>query len=215
MFKNRLSEIINEEIENFDYRGEHTAPSPLNDSYPMHDLNDAFPDIYTKGFKFYGYNDRDNIEAIQLIIQAKDKPNMSVKIYRAVPNVNHEIEKEIKIHYDVIKTYNKFKHFPVNNQIVNTIGDKYNSNNEYVGKRYNELQKIIYDEIWDIINDLKSKMQKFEISNGDWVTIVKNYANIHGTSNLNNKYKILTKTVRARDLYTESNSVLEWGYYKS
>jgi hypothetical protein len=34
----------------------------------------------------------------------------------------------------------------------------------------------------------------------------------HGHSALNGKFKIISKTVYARDLYTEGNSLEEWGY---
>jgi hypothetical protein len=44
------------------------------------------------------------------------------------------------------------------------------------------------------------------------VTLNRSYAVEHGRSNLNNRYKILTKTVRAKDLWTDGNSLLEWGY---
>ena len=140
MLKNRLIQIIKEEID--DYRGEHSAPSPENGGLPMHDLEDHFPDMYSQGYKFYGYRDRNNMEAIGLIQQAENNPDMRIKIYRAVPKINSGI------------------------------------------------------------------------NNGDWVTIVKDYAITHGKANLNNDYKILTKTVRAGDIYTEGNSVLEWGYYR-
>ncbi len=51
-----------------------------------------------------------------------------------------------------------------------------------------------------------------KINPGDWVTTNRAYAVEHGRSHLNGPYKILTKTVAARDLYTEGNSLDEWGY---
>jgi len=51
-----------------------------------------------------------------------------------------------------------------------------------------------------------------KINVGDWVTTSRAYAKEHGVSNLKNKYKIITKSVFARDLYTEGNSLAEWGY---
>ena len=33
--------------EDFDYHGQHSAPSPLNDDLPMNDVNEMFPNIYT------------------------------------------------------------------------------------------------------------------------------------------------------------------------
>lgn len=51
-----------------------------------------------------------------------------------------------------------------------------------------------------------------KINRGDWVTTVKSYARSHGRDNLKNDYRILSKLVHARDLFTEGNSLLEWGY---
>ena len=34
----------------------------------------------------------------------------------------------------------------------------------------------------------------------------------HGKDHLKNKFKIVTKTVKAKDLYTDGNSLSEWGY---
>lgn len=51
-----------------------------------------------------------------------------------------------------------------------------------------------------------------DIHPGDWVTINKNYAKEHGAGLLQGKYYILTKVVSAKDLYTDGNSIHEWGY---
>ena len=50
------------------------------------------------------------------------------------------------------------------------------------------------------------------INTGDWVTINKKYAKLHGDSNLDGKYKIISKVVYAKQLYSECNSIHEWGY---
>ena len=47
---------------------------------------------------------------------------------------------------------------------------------------------------------------------GDWITINREYAKEHGESQLNGQYKILSKTVKAKDIYTDGNSIQEWGY---
>lgn len=49
------------------------------------------------------------------------------------------------------------------------------------------------------------------INAGDWVTPVRGYAVEHGRSNLSNQFKIVSKTVPPRHLYTEG-SWEEWGY---
>jgi GNAT superfamily N-acetyltransferase len=48
---------------------------------------------------------------------------------------------------------------------------------------------------------------------GDWVTTVRAYAKDHGESALNGDYRIISKTVTARDIYTSGDSWLEWGYH--
>lgn len=54
--------------------------------------------------------------------------------------------------------------------------------------------------------------KELTINDGDWVTINKQFAIDHGKSVLKGNYKILEKNVTAKDLYTEANSIHEWGY---
>lgn len=51
-----------------------------------------------------------------------------------------------------------------------------------------------------------------EINNGDWVTINKQYAKDHGRSQFGNDYKLIEKKVRAKDIFTNGDSIHEWGY---
>jgi len=48
---------------------------------------------------------------------------------------------------------------------------------------------------------------------GDWVTTSRRYAKEHGEGALGGNYKIVSKRVRARDIYTSGDSWLEWGYH--
>jgi len=50
------------------------------------------------------------------------------------------------------------------------------------------------------------------INPGDWVTTVRSYAKEHGESALNGDYRILSKVVHNRDLFTSGDSPFEWGY---
>lgn len=50
------------------------------------------------------------------------------------------------------------------------------------------------------------------IQRGDWVTPVRKYATQHGQSHLGGQFKIVSKTVPPRHLYTDANSWEEWGY---
>lgn len=52
-----------------------------------------------------------------------------------------------------------------------------------------------------------------EINAGDWVTLSQDYAKTHGESALQGDYKILKKKVRAKDLWTNADSIHEFGYH--
>lgn len=214
-----LTDIIKNEIRVFlienelEYRGEHSAPSPDSDDAPMHDLTDIYPDnIYANDAArhYPHYSDNRDYEAINIMQSVRNKPRAQVKIYRAVPDINYEVNQKIKELYSIIIHYNKFGFFPLKNQIIYGLQDKY-SNDKY---GYDEQQKLIYSDIQEQIEALQSQNQKsIGINNGDWVTISKNYAKEHGESNLNNQFKIISKTVPARHLFTDANDIFEWGYY--
>ena len=51
-----------------------------------------------------------------------------------------------------------------------------------------------------------------EINAGDWVTLTKEYAQEHGQGPLKGDYKIIKKKVKASDIYTNADSIHEWGY---
>lgn len=50
------------------------------------------------------------------------------------------------------------------------------------------------------------------INKGDWVTINPDYAKEHGESVLLGDYKILKKKVKAKDIWTNADSIHEYGY---
>jgi hypothetical protein len=50
------------------------------------------------------------------------------------------------------------------------------------------------------------------INSGDWVTVNKNYAVTHGESALQGNYKIVEQKVKAKDIFTNGDSIHEWGY---
>jgi hypothetical protein len=51
-----------------------------------------------------------------------------------------------------------------------------------------------------------------DINPGDWVTINPAYAKAHGESALNGEYRIISKQVSAKDIFTNGDSIHEWGY---
>lgn len=50
------------------------------------------------------------------------------------------------------------------------------------------------------------------INFGDWVALTKDYADEHGKARFDGQYKIIEQVVKASDLYTDGNSIHEWGY---
>lgn len=58
----------------------------------------------------------------------------------------------------------------------------------------------------------KSVPTKEALNTGDWITLDRQYAKEHGEGALNGDYKIVSKTVKARDLFTNGDSIYEMGY---
>lgn len=199
-------------IENIeDYKGEHSAPEKEGFE-PMHNLNSMYPDMYSNNaLRYYGGYGLDDASVINQIQLVHNKPNKPIKIYRAVPNFNKDIDKEINDLTSIINYYNKFNFFPMKNKIVDGLRDKIL--NEQPSLSYDDIQKLVLDNIHIKIDELNNKKAKpIKINSGDQVTTSRLYAKQHGEDNLNNNYKILTKTVKASQLYTDGNSIFEQGY---
>jgi hypothetical protein len=210
----RVLDIIKEEIVLFhedDYRGDHTAPVPEGNNR-MDDLSDIYgEDFYGHdAVRMYGhYRDNRDNQAISVIQSAKGKPNQKIKIYRAVPDTNYDINAKLKPLLDIYNYYQQWNMFPMKNQIVYDLQDKYSIEDH----SYDEQQKLILNDISNQIDGLQAQTQKnLGINSGDWVTIDRNYAKEHGEANLGGRYKIVSKTVPAKTLYTDGNDIFEWGY---
>jgi hypothetical protein len=54
---------------------------------------------------------------------------------------------------------------------------------------------------------------KHMIRSGDWVAIHKGYAKVHGEGPLKGKYKIASMRVPAKHVWTNADSIHEWGYH--
>ena len=201
-----LEQVPNPEhlLENEDYKGTHTAPN--KEDAPLHDLTNTYPDdIYSdKGVLYYGDGSPFDGESIGIIRSAKGKPNSSVKIFRAVPDINKETNKKIKYYASLIYYANKFGYAPIYSK------DKFASElNAKLGRDKDKFIQYLTNEIDQLE---KEKEKKITINPGDWVTINRQYAVLHGAASLGGNYKILYKTVRAKELFTDGNSVHEWGY---
>ena len=180
------------------YMGEHEAPDRSNGA-PMHNLKGTYPDdIYTMdAVRNYGDGHPYDNSAIAIIQSARNKPNKGIKIYRAVPKVL-SVEEKIA---DIIEQKKYIlKHGKVPSNVKN-----WKDSSDYFDFLCAELEKL---------KALPPEPQKKKVTlnKGDWVTLSREYAKEHGQANLKGLYQIISKTVKAKDLYTDGNSIHEWGY---
>lgn len=57
-----------------------------------------------------------------------------------------------------------------------------------------------------------TSVKEGKLRNGDWVTPSKKYAEMHGNSRLEGKYRIIEDEVPASELWWDGNDANEWGY---
>lgn len=191
IFMKSIEEIIQEEL--LDYRGSHQAPEPSDSDSPMYDVTMTYgEDIYgPQAMRLYGHRPYDNY-SISLIQRARNKPNMQVKIYRAIPKVISNQEK--------IDDYTKrMKEIQRRGKLPRD-ATNWRNPSEYYEWLDSEIERLMGEPSGD----------KVKINNGDWVTINPAYAREHGQSNIG-QFRVLTKTVSAKNLYNEGD-VNEWGY---
>jgi hypothetical protein len=65
----------------------------------------------------------------------------------------------------------------------------------------------------DVYRAVPKDAKQEGLNPGDWVTVSKKYAEIHGEGPLEGNYKIIKEKVPASSLTTNSDSILEQGYY--
>lgn len=185
-----------------DYRGGHTAPMKSSGHAPLHDLTKAYPaDIYSKqAAEYYGNYGGDSLldrQAIALMQAAKSRPDMPVTMYRAVP-------------FD--KTVNK-QIGELDKQIADFVsGGKVPKGSYLDGNAWHENALRMKEKLLALA---EQQPQRLAINNGDWVTLSKEYAKEHGEGALSGKYKVISKKVPARKLFTDGNSIQEFGYDES
>jgi len=82
----------------------------------------------------------------------------------------------------------------------------------------NIIQKMKGNPEMDVIiyRAVPKDIKKIGINNGDWVTTIKSYAEDHAYTGYgamgNESGKVISKTVKAKDIYTNGDSIMEWGY---
>lgn len=187
-------------LEEFEYRGEHEAPH-ASDGYssPIYDMTNAFgEDIYSnKAARYFGTSSPYDQQAVNVIQSLKGRPNAEVTIYRSIPKIISQSER--------IEELEAQKRYILKTGKLPKGIDNWENSSKY------------YDFISDEIDRLKSIPEKEEkkgisINDGDWVTTIKQYAIDHGKSHLNGKYRILSKKVKAKNVYGNGDSIFEFGY---
>jgi len=212
LLNDNLFEMI---LEQESYQTGHTAPGKENTA-PLYNLSGAYQeDIYSsKAASYYGdrSNDYSDDQALYIIRAARNNPKFNVTMYRAVPVPKQNIENKKKINElkKILLYYDKFGSFPMKDKISRSI--LYSLLDS--GMNYEEVGQKTYDIIKNNIEELKnSNLKEIDtINNGDWVTLTKDYAVSHGVNVLNGMFKILSKKTTADKLYTDGNSIHEWGY---
>lgn len=180
-----------------EYRMMHTAPN-RDSGAPLHDLVGVYPeDIYSaQSRQYYGTGDsRMDARIDELIKSMRGKPNAKVTIYRAVPISDEKRIAELEKQKAYILRTGEIPPY------VSTSFDK----TEYYEK--------ISDELNNLLDNPVSKKQ-YDITPGDWVTPIRQYAEEHGDSHLGGfgKYEVISKKVKASEIFTNGDSWLEWGY---
>jgi hypothetical protein len=200
--RNIIKSTIEEVYSNlgpFDYRGEHQAPH-ASDGYasPIYDMTNAFGvDIYTpNAVRYFGTGDPNDHLAVSIIQSLRNKPNATLKIYRSIPKVLTVTEKiaELENHKAYILKYGK---------LPKGVNNWQNSSQYY---------DFIYDELKRLKESPKQDEKLNRINDGDWITTVKQYAIDHGKAHLGGNFKLLSKTVKAKNVYGNGDSVMEFGY---
>lgn len=178
------------------YQGEHGAPDKESGA-PLHEVtgNGIYPDdVYTHGARYYGTgNDRMDAQAFAIINKMKGRPNAKVTVYRTVPeSLASNAEQLAKLERQM-SDYMRRRRVPY--------GEDANGWYDRASERRDALAAA-----------KDTPAPEVGINTGDWVTPVRAYAVDHGKSALNGKYKILSKVVAAKDIFTNGDSALEWGY---
>lgn len=68
------------------------------------------------------------------------------------------------------------------------------------------------DAMVDIYRATPLEVGEVSINPGDWVTLDRRYADLHGSSRFGGNYNVSTRQVPAREVYTSGDSLQEWGW---
>lgn len=184
---------------NPDYSGEHAAPN-RESGVPLHDVTGTYPDdIYgPMAARYYGhYGDSRDNAAISVIQSFRGRPNATLTIYRAVPyemTVDEQIEQ--------IRGYLR----KLMARCISPNGTKLST------KECSNMYSEYSSQVEKLEALPRNAMVVYPINVGDWVTTVRSYAKEHGEGALRGQYKIVSKKVKAKDVFTNGDSIFEFGY---
>ena len=201
MFAEPKSSLFAVEPSDLSYRGQHTAPN-RDFGAPLHDLTGGgqmYPDdIYSaKAAQYYGGSVPYDQKAVSIAQQYRNKPDALVTIYRAVPKEKSNSEKLAEVEKQMA-AYMRRGTLPKD-------AENYSSGSQWYDNAYEMREKLrnLPDEPSQEINNINA---------GDWVTLTREYAKDHGESALRGQYKIISKKVKAKEVYTNADSIHEFGY---
>jgi hypothetical protein len=201
MFAEPRSSLFAVEPSDLSYRGQHTAPN-RDFGAPLHDLTGGgqmYPDdIYSaKAAQYYGGSVPYDQKAVSIAQQYRNKPDALVTIYRAVPKEKSNSEKLAEVEKQMA-AYMRRGTLPKD-------AENYSSGSKWYDNAYEMREKLrnLPDEPSQEINNINA---------GDWVTLTREYAKDHGESALRGQYKIISKKVKAKEVYTNADSIHEFGY---
>jgi hypothetical protein len=133
--------------------------------------------------------------SMYILHAAKGRPNKQIRIYRAIPTdiTNQDKIKDLEQQKAYILKYGK---------VPPSANTRHNKSDYY---------EIISNTLEKLKALPPEPSKSIQINPGDWVTINREYAKEHGESTLLGKYKIISKVVPAKTLFTTADSLHEWG----
>jgi hypothetical protein len=177
-----------------DYGGNHRPPGQ-EEGAPLHDLTgggNVYPeDVYgPHAVQHYGTGDPAMDQtSFSIARSAKGRPGAPVTIYRAIPKVSSRSETITALEADKRRM---MKH----------------------GSEPGEYERVHAAlEHQRALPDEESGPPRHAINPGDWVTTNRAYAKGHGESTLRGNYRIISKRVRASEVFTNGDSIHEYGYW--
>jgi len=188
-----------------DYRGQHEAPDAESGA-PMHDLaGDVYPaDFYETQSYYRTGEDRADNESFAAVNTVRGKPNAKVRVYRAVPHLPSTEEQ--------IEEYEQQKRVMLRRGQFPPGVDPSAGHSPAFGLDVNGYFEWVHAEIERLRAGEQREAVAYGINPGDWVTPSKAYARQHIESNIGARSRIVSKLVPACELFTEGDSINEWGW---